>query len=210
MSSQSPSTVRSRPGLQRDYETLGPEALFRQIVMWKLHFLLLLLPLTVAAQALTAPPPDTTIGPELAYLRRHEIRHGQALSAWAFGNLVIGGTSMFFTDGQAHQFHHMNAAWGSINLPIGLWMWHHARQFSPVNTPEPRASITGFRRLLLLNIGLDASYLGVGLLLLHHGRQPGEYSTLYRGFGSAVLLQGGGLLTLDVASLLALRRHQRR
>ncbi len=177
--------------------------------MWKLHLLLLVAPLAVAAQALTSPPPDTSAGPELAYLRHHEIRHGQALGLWALGNLVMSAAGMFFSDGQAQQFCHMSAAWGSINLPIGLWMWHHARQFSPLNTPDPRARTAGFRRLLLINIGFDLSYLGAGLLLYHHGQHPGQYAYFYRGFGDAFLLQGVGMLTLDVASVALLRRHQR-
>jgi hypothetical protein len=175
--------------------------------VWKLHFLLLLLPFSVVAQALTTTPPaDSTASPALRRLQRHEIHHGQALAAWALGNLVVGGTGMFFTHGQAHQFLHMNAAWGSINLPIGLWMWHHARQFSPLNTPDPDARTVRFRRVLLVNIGLDLSYIGAGLLLHRHGSTASEYAYAYRGFGQACVLQGVGLLTLDLISLRTLRR----
>lgn len=182
------------------------------VPMKLLLFLPMLVLLAVPAAGQRPGAPDSVAASELDYLRRHEIRHAQILTAWGLGHLLIGGTSMFLTaiPTEAHQFHHMNAAWGSINLPIGLWMWHNARQFSPQNTPNPLGKARAFRRLLLVNVGLDVAYVGAGLWLAHHGRQPGPWDYLYRGFGNACIVQGAGMFTLDLTSSLLLIRHQRR
>lgn len=58
---------------------------------------------------------------------------------------------------------------------------------------DPVESTDEFRRLLLINSGLDVVYLLVGSFLLRRS------DPLVRGFGAAILIQGGFLLLFDLA-----------
>lgn len=85
------------------------------------------------------------------------------------------------------------AFWGMtmlwIGIDLGILAW---AAVAPVEDPQQ------FRNLLLVNGGLDVVYIAVGLiLLLRRGDLP-------RGFGMAILIQGGFLLLLDFGWWLAL------
>ena len=81
----------------------------------------------------------------------------------------------------ASGFWSMTLFWVAIDLGIAAWAL-----LAPVTEVEE------FRTLLLINGGLDVLYLGTGLLLVTR-RAP-----LARGFGVAILIQGGFLLLLDL------------
>ena len=87
---------------------------------------------------------------------------------------------------QARGFWTMSLFWVAIDAGIAAWSL-----FAPVEDLE------AFRRLLLVNSGLDVIYLIVGVVLLLRA------APLVRGFGIAILVQGGFLLVFDVAWWLA-------
>ena len=84
-------------------------------------------------------------------------------------------------------FWSMTLLWIAIDLAIVVWAL-----VDPVVDPDE------FRRLLLVNGGLDVVYLVVGVVLV---RRP---EPLPRGFGIAVLVQGAFLLVFDLAWWLAI------
>lgn len=140
-------------------------------------------------------------------LKRHQRIHGQLFAGWAVANLLIGGVAMFFTEGQWHQFHHMNAAWGSINALIAWAFWRQTRKLPATMTPGLAARKTRkFQRFLHINLGLDLLYTGGGVWLLSL-RIP-EYAPMLQGFGKSILLQGLVLLALDATSLIVLRHNR--
>ena len=139
------------------------------------------------------------------YIQRHILRHTNALIAWAILNLTVGGVGMFFSAGLLHHFLHMNAAWGSVNLVVGLALW-----YSTTHTTTPGSALSRsrrFRNLLLINIFLDSTYLMAGLWLLKKGMLTGEYAAYFTGFGYSVLLQGAILLLFDLLSVHLLHRY---
>ncbi len=81
----------------------------------------------------------------------------------------------------------MTTLWVAIDLAIVAWAL-----IDPVEDPAE------FRKLLLVNGGLDVVYLVVGAIL---ARRP---EPLPRGFGWAILVQGAFLLVLDLAWWMAL------
>ena len=81
----------------------------------------------------------------------------------------------------------MTILWIAIDLAVVAWAL-----IDPVEDPAE------FRRLLLVNGGLDVVYLVVGAILV---RRP---EPLPRGFGWAILVQGVFLLVLDLAWWMAL------
>ncbi|CCH53931.1 hypothetical protein BN8_03065 [Fibrisoma limi BUZ 3] len=141
-------------------------------------------------------------------LRRHQLIHARVLAGWAIANVVVEGTSMFFSEGQWHHFHHMNAAWGSINLLVAGVFWHQTRQQSPfVAGPTAMQQERKFRRFLRINLGLDLLYLATGFWLKQRGAGLVDHQAMLQGFGQAIILQGVTLLSLDATSLaISLRR----
>lgn len=75
----------------------------------------------------------------------------------------------------------MTIFWIAINVAIGAWA-----AFDPVT------DVAEFRRLVLVNGGLDVLYLITGFILIRR-KDP-----LVTGFGLAILLQGAFLLVLDL------------
>ena len=86
----------------------------------------------------------------------------------------------------ARGFWAMTLFWVAIDAGIAAWSL-----FSPIEDLE------AFRRILLVNSGLDVVYLIVGVVLLL------RTTPLVRGFGIAILMQGGFLLVFDLAWWLA-------
>lgn len=76
----------------------------------------------------------------------------------------------------------MTLFWIAVDLGIVVWAL-----VDPVTETEE------FRRLLAINGGLDLLYLATGVILATRRDQ------LARGFGAAILVQGGFLLIFDLA-----------
>lgn len=87
---------------------------------------------------------------------------------------------------RARGFWTMSLFWVAIDAGIVAWSL-----FAPIEDLE------AFRRILLVNAGLDVIYLIVGVVLLLRAKP------LVRGFGAAILVQGGFLLVFDLAWWLA-------
>lgn len=79
-------------------------------------------------------------------------------------------------------FWFMTALWCAINAAIVVW-----------SMLSPPSELEAFRTLLLINAGLGVGYVAAGLVLFTR-RKP-----LLRGFGAAVLIQGGYLMLADLA-----------
>ena len=75
----------------------------------------------------------------------------------------------------------MTLFWIAIDLAIVVWA-----------VIAPITDLDEFRRILLINGGLDVLYLGTGAFLVSRTRP------ILRGFGLAILVQGGFLLILDL------------
>ncbi|WP_147368020.1 DUF6992 family protein [Fibrisoma montanum] len=147
----------------------------------------------------------------LAQLRRHQLIHAWVFGGWAIANVVVGGTGMFFTDGYWHHFHHMNAAWGSINLIVAGAFLYQVRQLrATASRPVLTQTERQFRRFLRINLGLDLLYIAVGYWLNQQGAGSLTHQAMLQGFGQAIMLQGVTLLSVDLLSLtIWLKRRAR-
>lgn len=135
-------------------------------------------------------------------LKRHRTLHTKVFAGWALASLLLGCTGMFLTAGRWHHFHHMNAAWGSINLTIAGVLWYQTRRLSLSLTESATAAKERrFRRFLRINVGLDIGYALVGCGLYRWGAESAALQPLLQGFGLAVGVQGLVLLSLDATSL---------
>ena len=113
------------------------------------------------------------------------------LVGWCALWLVFAGIGFLYglrcTEGESSRrwwtgFWSMNLFWIAVDLVIVVWA-----MLAPVTDSEE------FRRLLAINGGLDLLYLATGVVLATR-RDP-----LPRGFGAAILAQGGFLLVFDLA-----------
>lgn len=102
-----------------------------------------------------------------------------------------------------------NAEWGVTNVGIA-WLADRLRDRRMARLPEPyapdtqRAEHRRLRRLLLLNVGLDASYVVGGLALLRwRGRQGHASGT---GASAGIVAQGMALFLHDVSYVRRLGR----
>lgn len=91
-----------------------------------------------------------------------------------------------------------SAAWGSIDLAIGIW----ARQELHL---RDLASAVALDRFVWLNVGLDAGYVAVGATLALIGWNTGRRLGLV-GAGLGVIVQGCALVLLDLQLAAAIVR----
>jgi hypothetical protein len=106
-----------------------------------------------------------------------------ALLAWSTLWLAASTIGLWLTNerGFWRSLWFMGGLWATINVAIGV-----------VSLVNPPADAEEFRRLLLINAGLDVGYLVVGALLLTRKR------AMLRGFGVAILTHGLFLLVFDL------------
>jgi multidrug transporter EmrE-like cation transporter len=134
-------------------------------------------------------------------MKKLKISHAAVLAIWAGLNVVIGGTLMFISaDEQLLYFYIMNVCWGLVNLGIAWFIYaHHNEVF---NQPQTLLQQMNHQRhaekAILFNIGLDMAFIASGFALQQHGYAPKlAYSALWKGFGTAIILQGAFLLVQD-------------
>ncbi|GAB2772969.1 hypothetical protein GCM10027275_14910 [Rhabdobacter roseus] len=132
-------------------------------------------------------------------LQEHIVTHAKVLLGWAVANLLLGGGGMFLSAGQFHHFLHMNAAWGSINLVVAIILWYKNAHHRPMAAATERYA--HFKRLLLVNVGLDLGYLVVAYWFLQKAALSEAFGDYFRGFGHSIFLQGTVLLACDLVSL---------
>lgn len=125
------------------------------------------------------------------------------LGAWAIGNIALNPILKSNNDtGPAPHFYDMNVYWNLVNLAIAGYSYYSLTKenpgaFSLVETVNEQKSIEKF---LLLNTGLDVGYIASGAYLWERGKN--KDSDRLKGFGQAMVLQGGFLFLFDLSFYL--------
>lgn len=132
------------------------------------------------------------------------------LALWGGLNAVAGGVGYFAANtGEWKYFHQMNFFWGAVNSGIAAFGAFQVRREAR-STFSTKVSWERYRRdkkIYLINLGLDAIYIGSAAYLLQHAKDnPTDQQQKYKGFGRSILLQGLFLFTYDNLMLAA---HQR-
>lgn len=130
------------------------------------------------AEAAPAAPSDP--------LDQQEAMAGQLL-LWGGASMLGGAALLASPVPWVRDFGVQHLAWGAIDAGIGLWARRGIAE-KRTRPPDP-AEREGFRRVLLLNAGLDVGYVAVGAWL------AGRDAT--RGHGLGIMTQGGFLLLFD-------------
>ncbi|NBC00444.1 MAG: hypothetical protein GVY15_06255 [Bacteroidetes bacterium] len=134
--------------------------------------------------------------------RRHLIR----VLAWG-GSNVLGGAALWASgrDEAARGFGQQSALWGAVNVGIA------AVGLLGGGSPPDAGFGTAVRAerryhdILLANLGLNVGYMGVGTAMVVAAGEGVDRNAAWRGHGTALILQGMGLLALDAISWVASR-----
>ena len=149
----------------------------------------------VPAQSLLEPLP----------LELERMDHQQAamlvLGGWAVTNIGVGLVGRANTTGSTRRFHEMNAIWNVVNLGIAGFGYYSAlREPAAGQALAAMTADNNFQKILLFNAGLDVGYVLGGLYLTERARRPDADTDRLKGYGRAVMLQGGFLLAFDLVN----------
>lgn len=122
------------------------------------------------------------------------------LGGWALANMAASAYGWVAFEGEKKYFSQMNLFWNVVNLSIaGFALYsNYSTDVSLMSEGELLARHLKTERLFLINSGLDVGYMGAGLLMRHLSSNSEKRGDLLKGYGNAVILQGGFLLVFDM------------
>lgn len=129
------------------------------------------------------------------------------LLAWSGANLVQGSISAGNLVGSPHYFHQMNAYFNIVNLAIaGYGLYEVRKQMNKkLSLYQNLRQQQRIESLLLLNSGLDLTYITTGLYLRERGTNKLNDQT--KGYGGSLMLQGSFLLVFDIIQYIQHRQN---
>ncbi len=123
------------------------------------------------------------------------------LKVWGLINMALGWSGALSTDPLLRHIGFQAMGWGVIDATLALFGQHSANCKAEIarrgKMPRDRMrhEVRSFRRLLLINAGLDVGYVLGGLWLLLTAGERRER----RGMGLGILIQSLFLLCYDAA-----------
>jgi hypothetical protein len=122
------------------------------------------------------------------------------LGGWALANMAAGAYGWATFEGEKKYFSQMNLFWNVVNLSIAGFALYssYSTDVSLMSEGELLARHLKTEKLFLINSGLDVGYMGAGLLMRHLSTNSEKRGDLLKGYGNAVILQGGFLLVFDM------------
>jgi hypothetical protein len=161
----------------------------------------------VSAQPLNETP--TVSLPEFSRQRiQHQRIIGYSLGGYALANIAGSGIAAGQTTGETKQFHRMNVYWNLVNLGIAGFGLLGARKQNP-DTESLKDAVqrhNQMKKVLAINAGLDVVYMAGGAYLANRDNNP-ETADRNRGFGKAIIVQGGFLMAFDVVNYLIFKNR---
>jgi hypothetical protein len=130
------------------------------------------------------------------------------LGGWGMVNTFGGGVAWATsTTPQSRYFFQMNTVWGSINFVTAILGYtgtqnNKNKKLTAAQTLHEQERI---EKIFKINSYLDVAYLGAGLYLTVEGGS--RKSPIMKGYGEAILLQGGFLLIFDQLMLKSEKKH---
>jgi hypothetical protein len=136
-------------------------------------------------------------------------KHTAIFGCWSILNIVLSVLGMCLGSGVWYYWWVMNFVWGIINFVIVVAFYEHIAEsrFQQGNVMSRRQTQWHIEKMMLLNIGTNAVYPFVGLLLREHSFVPSVLQPdIWLGFGWAVVGQG---VFLFIQDFIAYRLHQK-
>lgn len=131
------------------------------------------------------------------------------LAGWSVLNFAVSGAGWATTDGATREFHRANVTWNFVNIGIALPGiissykkstdgWSGSKTYKEQRKAEATYLINGI---------FDASYMGIGMYLRERSLNTQKDANRMKGWGNALLLQGGFLLLTDIVMYSMHARH---
>ena len=151
--------------------------------------------------------------PELRDFSEQRIRHqktlGLVLGGYALANIAAGSIGASQTTGETKAFHQMNVYWNLFNLGIaGVGLIGSRKRAADGETlADAVRQHETMKQVLLVNAGLDVAYVVGGAYLRERAETRPDKADQLRGYGKAVMLQGGFLLAFDAINYLIFKNR---
>jgi hypothetical protein len=133
-------------------------------------------------------------------MRRILMLHISVLGWWSSLNVLAGFGGFFCYGTYWYYFLVMGIVWGVINFAVTVGVLRHGlvRRFKTGKVWSRFDAQWHLEKIMLLNIGLDLSYVFFGMYLQARGCSlPPEKIALWQGFGANVVMQGIFLFCMD-------------
>ncbi len=133
--------------------------------------------------------------------RRHDLDQKLMIGLGSWATLNVIGSSIGWSNApndEIQSFHQMNIIWNTVNLGLAIPGYIRARRGkSDLTLSETLDEQRKTETVFLFNAGLDLAYISSGLILRSESKSDLDKSSLYRGYGNSLLVQGGFLLVFD-------------
>jgi hypothetical protein len=122
------------------------------------------------------------------------------LGIWALSNFAVNGSLLSGSQGDLKYFYQGNIYWNLVNLGLAGFGYIQAADESEIDYTlnETLNSFYGDQKLFLFNAGLDLAYVAGGFFLKEKAKTAEKRSEMFKGFGNALILQGGYLFVFDL------------
>ena len=168
--------------------------------------------LALAASSAAAQPLAADAGEVEALsaaLRADQQAHLWRVGAWGLANAVGGAVLVLASDRETQPgrwaFGVQSGAWGAINVGIAVAGLSSGPGGVTADWATALGAENGYADVLLVNLGLNAGYMAVGGTLLAVAGRGVSTPDAWRGHGSALVLQGAGLMVLDAVAYAGTR-----
>lgn len=172
--------------------------------------------LLLATPGARAEPAGPQLDPEVLAVAEARLDGGRTHLwrnlIWGGASILGGGALALGSDRGEHPtrwaFGVQNAIWGGIDLGIGVAGLLILR--GPPDDTDLAEVIDKerlFHDALLLNMGLDVGYIGLGATLVFAAGSGIDNADELKGHGAAIMIQGGALLTFEILAWLGSRRR---
>ncbi len=132
----------------------------------------------------------------------------EVLGGWAAANIITSSFSLHTSNSDARYFHQMNTMWNGVNLALaGLGYWGAVKSkkglldLAAVLQHQHKTE-----KIFLFNTGLDVAYIAAGAYLKEKSKSKIDPSK-FKGYGNAVMVNGGFLFLFDVVMYAVHHKH---
>ena len=140
---------------------------------------------------------------------KHQKALGLALGSFALANIAVGAVGAGQTSGETMYFHRMNVYWNLVNLGlagVGL-LGSRKKKATAESLADAVRQHENMKQLLLINAGLDVAYVAGGAYLGERATSHPDNADQLRGYGKAIMVQGGFLLAFDLVNYFMFRKR---
>ena len=130
------------------------------------------------------------------------------LGSWSATNIIASAFASKTSNQQVHYFHNMNMMWNGVNLILATVGYIGATKETTNNLTLSNVlnHQNKTEKLFLFNTGLDVAYVTAGFYLKERGKTNINPAKL-KGYGDAVVMQGGFLLLFDAIMYAVHNKH---